>query len=206
MSQAIQDFAHMREVKQLLHFTRATNLGSILQWGLATRDLLVNAGKGDVCNDKFRLDGTQAICLSIGFPNYKLFYTLRNKDAGIGWVVLAINPAVLWELRCAFCASNAASAGVTAIPLASRMTLGAFQNMYGNPDLRAKLGLANDLSTDPQGEVLALDGVPTKYIWGAYVLNIQTKELLEKMYPNLKVKVHAGLFSWRHDYSHWKSK
>jgi hypothetical protein len=127
MSKTIQEFVAEREIKVLTHFTRETNLASILQRGLVCRDTLVSDGKANICNYQLRLDGTNAVCASIAFPNYKMFWGLRKDNPGVEWVVLGIRPSVLWETRVAFCSANAASAGVTVIPLQQRMGLSAFQ-------------------------------------------------------------------------------
>jgi hypothetical protein len=117
-------------ITTLVHFTRIENLRSILQNGLLNRSLLETRGQQFFCNDSDRVDGhPEAICLSISFPNYRMFYSIRKqkekaeevKDSQ--WVVLLLDAKVLWELDCAFCQENASSNAVRHIPLEDRKKL-----------------------------------------------------------------------------------
>lgn len=101
MANLIEDFAKERGIKYLMHFTKLENLGSIEQRGLVTRDVLVAEGNVAALNDKDRHDHTDAVCLSIGFPNYKMFWGLRQDNKGTDWVVVAVDVSALWQLPCA---------------------------------------------------------------------------------------------------------
>ncbi len=66
-----------RNIRNLIHFTRAENLLGIIENGLLPRDCL----DADTCifNDEYRYDQCEdAVCTSIEFPNYKMFFSLRN--------------------------------------------------------------------------------------------------------------------------------
>lgn len=204
MAHTIQEYVVERGINFLMHFTRASNLGSILQRGLVPRDTLIREGHNDF-NDQFRYDGTEAVCLSIGFPNYKMFWGIRQDNKDVDWIVLVIHPAALWMLPCAFCVTNAASASVTAIPLEQRRNLAALQAMYGDwgDKTRAVLGIPNHYPTNPQAEVLMLNGVPRDYILAVIVLNTAKQQELQAQYPGLDVRVNAGYFRYRRDYAHW---
>lgn len=206
MSKTIQEFVAEREIKVLTHFTRESNLASILQRGLICRDKLVSEGKANLCNDQLRLDGTNAVCASITFPNYKMFWGLRKDNPGVEWVVLGIRPSVMWETRAAFCSANAASTGVTVIPVQQRMGVPAFQAMFDDfgTKVRASMGLKNAHPTNPQAEVLLLDGVALKYVIGAYALNQNQKTRIEQQHPGFQVVVNAGIYRYRSDYENWK--
>lgn len=206
MANTVQEYVNERGIKCLVHFTRLANLASILQRGLVTRDVLVAEGSVGELNDQYRIDGTDAICVSIGFPNYKLFFPLRNEHKDAEWVVLVISPSALWQLPAAFCVTNAASAEVTAIDLQQRMTLDAFKSMYGdfNDKVRGTLGLGNHLPTNPQAEVLMISGVPRQYLMGAFVQNEAMKKKIEALHPGFDVRVNAGYFNGRPDYAHWR--
>lgn len=205
MSNPVQEYATERGIKSLMHFTRTSNLDSILQQGLVPRDTLIQEGFRDF-NDQLRLDGTHAVCLTIGFPNYKMFFGTRQNNPNVDWVVLVIHPAALWTLPCVFCATNAASASVTALPLLQRSNLAALQAMYADwgDKTRAVLGIPNHYPTNPQAEVLMLKGVPKKYILGVLVLNTAKQQELQLKYPGLVVRANAGYFRYRQDYAHWK--
>lgn len=199
----IEAFATEREIKFLMHFTRLENLDSILARGLVPRNQLENEGG---CNDDVRLDRTNAICASIEFPNYQMFYKYRQENPGIDWVVLVVSASVLWTARVAFCQCNAASNLVTAIPLEDRMSLQAFQAMYGDfgEKQRVVLDIPVKYPTHPQAEVLLLDGVPRSAILGVIVGRDELKLRLEARYPGLFVRTIPGYFSARKDYAHWK--
>lgn len=63
-------------------------------------------------NDKDRFDKKlNATSFSIGFPNYKMFYSLRNKDRNSRWVIITINPNILYlhKENIYYCENNGAS-------------------------------------------------------------------------------------------------
>ncbi len=206
MAANIQEYVAERGISHLLHFTREANLASILESGLLRRDLLA-PGPGVIFNDELRLDGTSAVCLSISFPNYKLFCRLRNSNPDEKWVVIGVHPSVLWMLRCAFCTSNAASSAVTDINIEQRMGLGALQAMYGDWEdkTRASLGLASSFPTNPQAEVLVLDSIPSNFIIGVAACDEHTGQRLRASHPGVNVLAHPSFFNARRDYQHWRA-
>lgn len=207
MVATIQEYVAERKIGFLTHFTRASNLGDILQRGLVPRNVLAGEGYGHF-NDQHRYDGTNAVCLSIHFPNYKMFWGVRQENKDVDWVILIIRAEVLWMLPCAFCVTNAASATVTAVALEQRRTLAALQALYADwGDLsRATLGIPDNFPTNPQAEVLMLNGVPRNYIYCALVLNTATQQAMQAQYPGLDVRVNASYFRYRQDYAHWKKE
>lgn len=206
MATTIQEFVAERGITFLMHFTRARNLDSILARGLVPRNTLILEGF-DGFNDQYRIDGTDAVCLSIGFPNYKMFYGIQKDHPGETWVVLVIHPQALWDLDCAFCAANAASTGVTAIPLQQRRGLAALQAMYADwpTKSRSELNIPNNYPTNPQAEVLALQGVPRQYILGTITVNETVRQELLAKYPGVDVRAIAQYFRYRRDFVHWKA-
>jgi hypothetical protein len=205
MSTSIQVFAETRPVKWLMHFTRANNLDSILARGLVLRSTLIGEGFTE-CNDQYRIDGTDAVCVSIGFPNYKLFYPLRQKYPQEQWVVLAIRREALWMLDCAFCSTNAASSEVKKIPISERRSVSALEAMFGDlPNKpRAELGIPDYWPTNPQAEVLILNGVPREYIFAIVAPTETVKQELAAKHPGIEISVFSGYFNGRKDYLHWK--
>ncbi|WP_448096286.1 DarT ssDNA thymidine ADP-ribosyltransferase family protein [Luteibacter yeojuensis] len=203
MNPLIQAPAVERGITRVLHFTQETNLASILAYGLVTRDQL--AGHLDGCNDHYRLDGTDAVCASIGFPNYKMFYRLRCARSDVQWVVLELAPSVLWERDCAFCAINAATNSVTAIPLAERRTLAAFHALFGDFETKPRqpLALPSSYPTNPQAEVLILNGVPRAGILRVAVPGESAKARVTATHPGVPVVALPSYFSPRRDHSHW---
>lgn len=107
----IQKICQMYGIEALVHFTHIANLSSILQYGLLGRAQLESISwvEPPKYNDIYRLDGQrEAICLSISFPNYKMFYKYGFNNRS-DWVVLLLKPSILWELDCKFYQENAAS-------------------------------------------------------------------------------------------------
>lgn len=202
----IQQFANEIGVKTLVHFTRESNLDSIFERGLVPRNML-EFERFEGFNDAVRADRTDAVCVSIGFPNYKMWYQVKEKNKGLDWVVLAIAPRALWELNCAFCSANAALAAIAAIPLAQRQTLLAFQGMYADVPgkERARLGIPAWWPTNPQAEVLMLQGVPRGYILGVITLNPQQDARIKQRYPGVQTQINAAYFRYRKDYEFWKA-
>jgi hypothetical protein len=202
----IQQFAAARDVKYLFHFTREENLSSILQHGLLPLNHLAANGVASARNDLQRIDGTSGVCLTIGFPNYKMFYPIRIANPGVRWAVLAIRAEVLWQLDCAFCRENAAKAEVTAIPLHLRKGLAAFSSMFddypGKP--RSMLDIPIRFPTHPQAEVLVFDPIPPQYI-AAIIFD---DAALKRQYGALNITPQVAhmpqYFSGRADFEHWR--
>jgi hypothetical protein len=211
----IEQYVKERKIAILTHFTRIDNLSSIMQHGLCVPSACTNAKLKPVCNDDNRHDGADAVCATITVPNYKMFYPLRNNaPAGTNWVVIAINPAILWETDCAFCVTNAASGTVTAIPLAQRKGLEPMKLMFedypGKP--RAELNIPDNFTTNPQAEVLLLAGVPLKYFYGLIFntanLAAEYKAKYEgkpPLHTHIKTYYLPNFFRPRNDWGHWQN-
>lgn len=196
----------------LFHFTRLENLPSIYVNGLVPR---ADLQEDSYYNDQSRLDGFRnANCLSIGFPNYRMFYKYRDKlykseSKGCDhWVILFIKRDVLWEKECAFFTTNAASKSMSMDSLDSKQGAQALQNMFreieGIPS-RQELALPEDCSTDPQAEVLVFDVIQPEYIEGVIVYLDQQKEKLKAEFPRFEFIKSQDFYSARKDYKHWKS-
>ena len=89
MATTVQEYAAAIGVKQLVHFTRESNLESILKRGMVTRDKLKLEGF-DGFNDNVRADYTHAVCVSIGFPNYKMWWGIKKDNPNVDWIILNI--------------------------------------------------------------------------------------------------------------------
>lgn len=203
----MQNEVKKRNITNLWHFTRIENLDSILQYGLIPREFLEAHGAGINYNDQYRFDGQRnANCLSLGHPNYKMFWSLRQQNTNQKWVVLAIKPDVLWLKDCAFCHENAASNNVTSIPINQRKGILAFQKLFdpviGKPS-RASLKLPDNCPTNPQAEILVFDTIEPKFIIGAITPNKEIENELKIRYPNFKFLYHRAHYSARLDYEHW---
>jgi hypothetical protein len=204
----VKETIESKKIEYVWHFTRLANLDGILTHGLINRQSILKKGLPSEFNDDYRFDECEdSICCSIGHPNYKMFYSLRQDNPDSEWVVIVLQPSVLWEKDCAFCATNAASNEVTCIPIQHRKGIDAFNKLFdelpGKPP-RNELGISESCPTDPQAEVLVFGDIEPKYIVGVVTKSKQTETALKAKYPNFEFLYHRALFSARKDYQHWK--
>ena len=196
-----------RNIVSLWHFTKLENVDLILTDGLVPRAVLEDKKAPVVYNDELRLDKCKdANCLSIGYPNYKMFYSLREKNNAQKWVIVALKPDILWLEDCAFCNENAASNNVTEIPLDLRKGTTAFQKLFvpieGKPS-RETLKLPDAYPTNPQAEVLVFGTIAPRYIIEIITPNKLTAQRLKGKHPNFKFLHKPELYSSRLDYECW---
>jgi len=156
-----------------------------------------------------RLDGFQnATSLSIAFPNYKMFYPLRCDNSNEDWAVLGIHADVLYECECAFCKENAASNYETSIPIEEKKGLDALKNLfedYPPPRSRIFLGIDDNMTTNPQSEVLVFGKIGIDKIFGVAFINEEIKRRYIDIIPEgVDVIVNRALFAGRHDYEFWR--
>ena len=211
----IKKFVESRGIMSLLHFTRVANVPEILKHGLLGRESIVTRGLSASFNDQYRYDNAaDSVCASISFPNYKMFYSLQQRSLDDDWVVLRLNPKILWEIPCAYCFSNAASSKVTKIPIEERMRFKALASMFEDipPSImRSSLGIPDEYTTDPQAEVLILAPVDPSYILDINVnqknqiKDMETMQNLFKLFSNrFKFQHDGSLFTYRKDYEYWR--
>jgi len=171
VSAEILSIIETRSIKFLVHFTRSTNLDSILTLGLVPRANLERKVRNYSVNDQSRWDGrTKYNCASISFPNSKMFYSYMQADKSIKWPILLLRPQVLVE-DVLFCRHNAADARISSQANADLEGPGAFRNMFQETrglSSRADQGLKVCDPTDVQAEVLLHGTIEPKYI-GAVV-------------------------------------
>ena len=174
----IKQFCVERRIQTLAHFTRIENLGSILREGLLSRERLNIQGISCQINDVDRIDGHKnGICLSLSFPNYKMFFSIREKKRATDevhdsqWVVLILDAELLWELDCAFCQENASSNRVRHIPLDDRKLPNALRALFDEEFRndtreirRQSLDIPDNYPTNPQAEILVFDRISSRYI------------------------------------------
>lgn len=211
----IKNICQQHDVSTLLHFTRAENLISILNNGLLSRTELQIRNISATINDTERLDGyPNAVCLSISFPNYRMFYRYRVKSP-TRWVVLKLEASVLWEGDCAFCSTNAASTKTRKMPLIQRKQPSALEELFSDyrDDVinvaRSSLRLPESWPTNPQAEVLVFKPISPRFIKAIYVESreeaIRIKSVLPYVYSTLPILVDPFYFCPRSDYSVWQS-
>ena len=204
----MQEEVKKRSIQSLYHFTKLENIDSIMRNGIIPRNKLDEFKVKYEFNDSVRLDFQEgASSFSIEHPNYKMFYPCRMQNKAQEWVVIGVQRNVLWDKDCAFCHENAASANVTAIPIAQRKDREAFERMFepvnGKPS-RAELKLSSNLPTNPQAEVLVFGTVESSYILALICDSIKLRDELKAKYPQVNVVRHLPAFSPRMDYEAWR--
>jgi hypothetical protein len=155
-------------------------------------------------NDNCRLDHQRgASCLSIGFPNHRMFYKYRKEDEATHWAVLAVKPEVLWTKDCAFCQRNAADGLVSGIPINQRKTLAAFSAMYHEIEgerSRAEQKLKLHDPTHDQAEVLVFDVIEPELIVGVVFNSANAKAEFGGLFGGREILQHfptKGVFGTR---------
>lgn len=194
-------------IEHLVHFTNFVNLKSILENGLVSVDYQKKHNISAHINDPQRLDGhTDAVSLSISFPNYKMFYKVRKDNEGEKWAVLLLEPSIIWEKECAFNKHNAASNESRKLDLEDRKSIEAFLAMFSDDELRSKLGLPDNYTTDPQAEILVFDKIEPEYIKAIVVENEIDKKILQLSYriPDNLIVVNREFFYPRFDWEFWQ--
>lgn len=107
--QRIQREARRRGIQYLMHFTQVVNLPSIVEHGLLPRAELLSRGLDAFASARHRLDDEDgAVSLSISIMNYEMFKAKQKAAGRAAWVVLLLDPSILWTHRCRFCSRNAA--------------------------------------------------------------------------------------------------
>jgi len=202
--QAIQAHVTAIQVPYLLHFTRVTNLPSIVAKGLYPIARAHEIGAAPDINDQLRLDGHRnAISVSIAFPNSQMFYKYRKDCEDVDWVVLVLHPAALWTKDCAFCLHNAADARISGLPLASLKTPQALTEMFDEVEghtSREEQKLKVFDPTDVQAEVLVFDVIEPQYILGAVFEKAAVRDAYAAHLGERKIYLHAnnkGMFASR---------
>lgn len=215
-SEQIRDFCQQRHIEDICHFTRIENLKGILTEGLLPRAELEKrpAASRPIFTDELRLDGhTNASCLSISFPNYKMFYRkrLESKDDNL-WAVIIYDYSVITRLNCAFTVHNAAAGASIKADLRTRNSVENLAESFGDfgQIQRKELKIPDNYPTNPQSEVLAFERIPANYIKQVifYSKNSADQWFAKNsaIYPLDKYWYNGGLFKYRMDFAHWKKE
>ncbi|EMF8479020.1 DarT ssDNA thymidine ADP-ribosyltransferase family protein [Morganella morganii] len=201
----IREIVEQRNITRLFHFTHVDNLSSILVNGLMSRSELDKSTSKYDYNDEDRIDGhLDAICVSISFPNSRMFYKYRMLKPG-NWAVLEITPSVLWDKNCAFYPTNAASNNVRFndpdLMKGSEAFADLFlDNIFG---IQRDEGLLAKYPTDVQAEVLVFESIPPQCIVNTFHPNKESAEYFKNRHPETNQRYYANikgrtLYSQRH--------
>lgn len=193
----IQEVLQEREITKLFHFTHSDNLSSILENGLLSRlelDEEANEYNYDF-NDQDRIDGhPDAICLSISFPNARMFWKYRSLKSG-NWVLLELDPSILWTKDCAFYPTNAASNNVRFNDLALMKGREAFSALFLDEvfGIQRDANLPAKYTTDVQAEVLVFEKIDPEYIVNTFHPNRESAQHFKNLYPQTNQSYYANL-------------
>ncbi len=214
----IQQVCHERDIETLCHFTRIDRLRSILdkRRGLLSRFFLesIPAEYRPQFTDQDRGNGCkEAICLSISFPNYRMFFSKTGRTKQHEWVVLLLDVRVLWELDCAFCHQNARFEPVLRVPLQDRKRLVSLERMFASSDYHPdgspyqRQQIPDNYPTHPEAEVLVFDSISAEYIKEVHFYNeAALKAWFEEnsgTYPQ-RFCANESYFRPRCDYKAWQ--
>ncbi len=197
----IEKFTKEIEMPFLLHFTHISNLKSILNKGILSREKVDSLENEVVINDDLRLDNhRETISVSIAHPNDKMFYKYRDDDAD--WCVLAIKKSVLWNSECLFYKHNAASANVSHLEPEYLSSIDALKSMYEENELnsREEQCLKSFDPTDVQAEVLVKDIINPEDILGVVVSNRSVKKKYNNLIEEKNIKINSpnkGVYATR---------
>lgn len=163
----IRDTAIARGVF-LFHFTQIENISGIVQHGLLSRRILAGPQYHAYGSDEYRLDGDDdAVSVSISRVNMAMFRSKRNKQRRSRWVLLVLDPEILWTHSCRFCWTNAGRREIKS-KRGFRGGPWAFSKMFDG-DAQERSGLEPWHPTDPEAEVQVLEAIAPQYIIAAIV-------------------------------------
>ncbi|MCK1968870.1 MULTISPECIES: DarT ssDNA thymidine ADP-ribosyltransferase family protein [Franconibacter] len=197
-----------KDIRGLYHFTSLSNLKSILDRGILTRSALEKSEISFSYNDQLRLEGVKdSVSLSLGHVNNKMLYKYSMGLSDTNWVILKIRTELLAgpnQLsfdhvsllnQNLFCASNAASAQVTALSLQQRQNHSAFLAMFSRPGSPDNI----HYPVDVQAEILHLGNIPSSFISELIFMSEQSiPHWLDK--EKTTVTVNPAEFSYREMY------
>lgn len=199
----IKEFLELRNIKKLYHFTKTKNLASILEYGLLSIETLDLLGIDYKHNDEYRFDSKEnANCVSISFPNYKMFFNYRRKGSD-EWCVIELDPSVLYEKDCLFCIENAATNNETSRSDEDKEGVEGLKQLFGDEEYRRRNKLPIYYTTNPQAEVLVMEDIEVDYIKKIYFDN-KNPEFPYRQYPKFKFAKNKDLFYGRYDYENWR--
>jgi hypothetical protein len=201
-SEGIESILEKRKISSLFHFSKIENLEGISSSGIIPRSQLKESDFR--YTDINRSDGfLNANCISVSFPQYRMFFIKRVQAPEQNWVIFEVSPEALLKKDSAFFERNAASRSVKKTIIDNRKTATAFEKMFDEISQlpsRTSRGIPDNYPTDPQAEILVFDSIEKDYIICAHFEN---KEMLKEHKGKLngiKAKVSPSLFDNRVDH------
>lgn len=176
-AEQIRERVERRDIQHLVHFTQVRNLASIVTNGLLSRAELLARGLDAFASDSYRLDEKdEAISVSVSAINWEMFKAKQKTFGRTAWIVLLLDPSILWTHDCRFCSRNAASREMR--DHRGRLDgLWGFAQMFSdNPppafqgsSYRTDTGIPHSLTTRPDAEVQVFGAVAPEAILHAWL-------------------------------------
>lgn len=164
---SISNIIQCRKIENLIHFTRICNIPSIFEFGLLPRSDIVERKISTVVTDSIRLDRhLDAVSLSVGYPNSKMFYKYRRGDDEnyYNWGVIELDPLLLLKYPCSFFPKNAASSDFNGIDWQKFSSPENFEKMF-----EGDRGDKPALPKDVQAEILVFSAISANYIKNVHI-------------------------------------
>lgn len=208
----LQTIVARRDITNIYHFTKISNLQSILKNGILPRNFLEYNEINFSFNDQVRADNrVDCSYFSISHPNYKMFYPCRLNDPSSDWAVLSFNPSIIWEKNALFYPTNAASNTERFRPENEHQGIVALEAMFAEREglpTRIIRELKNNEPSDVQAEVMIEGSIEPKYITNVFIdeltkiKNLDSIKTIVQQNPNFRFYHYGSLFYPRHDYKH----
>ena len=164
---AISNFLKRRQIKWIYHFTHFTNIESIFERGILSREAMKANQVIFEPSDRERADGLLGgISVSLSFPNA---WMLKRKieTAGNDFVVIQISANALLNKRTIAFPSNASRHEFEQmVPANPENFVGArgLNNLFLNENVRQRNRLIPSYPTDVQSEIMVFDSIDTHSI------------------------------------------
>lgn len=208
----LRTIVNRRNITNVYHFTKVSNLNSILQNGILPRNFLEYNGINFSFNDQVRADNrVDCSSFSISHPNYKMFYPCRLNDPNSDWAVLSFDPSIIWEKNTFFYPTNAASNTERFRPANEHQGGVAFEAMFAERDglpTRIIRELKDNEPSDVQAEIMIEGFIEPRYITRVYIndltkiRDLDSIKSIVQQNPTSKFYHYSDLFYPRHDYKH----
>jgi ssDNA thymidine ADP-ribosyltransferase, DarT len=201
----IQEECAKLNIDRLFHFTPVDHLDSILQRGLLVPSACKAQNFGMKANDAVRYDRKDALCLSVEWPNWQLYWNFHLLDKARPWAIIQLHHAVLWNKRVCFNTTNAADNTMSSQTFEVRQGVVKFLEMFEDwgDKKRANLDIEPHLTTNPQAEVLCLDSIEPAYFTAVHLDNYEVSKHYKAAYPGANVRYDSTYFKYRSDWRHW---
>lgn len=207
---SISNFLQRRQIKWMFHFTHFTNLESIIQRGILSREKMEGSEISFEPTDMDRFDGLLGgISISLSFPN---FWMLKRKveSKGNNFVIIEISANALLNKRILAFPSNASRFEFESlVPKHPEDFVGArgLNNLYLNQEVRLRNNLESSIPTDLQSEIMVFDSIDTHSIRGVHLPSnsppsmVESVQRLNMQNPDLGVD-----YPCKHSYFDFKSQ